>query len=74
MVEHEKRDIEVIMEVQKDKYNKREIELLATIQVDTKQANVEYSFVFYYFYFLFYIGNKGRVTTQGGSNKKNHIK
>ncbi|XP_060879047.1 kinesin-related protein 4-like isoform X2 [Metopolophium dirhodum] len=32
VVEHEKRDIEVIMEVQKNKYDKREMELLATIQ------------------------------------------
>jgi len=35
VVEHEKRDIEVIMEVQKNKYDKREMELLATIQVNT---------------------------------------
>lgn len=34
VVEHEKRDIEVIMEVQKDKHVKRETELLATIQVN----------------------------------------
>lgn len=35
VVKHEKRDIEVIMEVQKNKYDKREMELLATIQVNT---------------------------------------
>lgn len=35
VVKHEKRDIEVIMEVQKNKYDTREMELLATIQVNT---------------------------------------
>lgn len=33
LVENEKRDIEVIMEMQKCKYEKRESELLTTIQV-----------------------------------------
>lgn len=33
LIENEKRDIEVIMVMQKDKYEKRETELLATIQV-----------------------------------------
>lgn len=35
VVENEKRDIEVIMEVQKNMHDKRETELLATIQVNT---------------------------------------
>lgn len=35
LVENEKRDIEVIMEMQKHKHEKRESELLITIQVYT---------------------------------------
>lgn len=35
VIENEKRDIEVTIEVQKKKFDKRETELLATIQVST---------------------------------------
>jgi hypothetical protein len=35
LIENEKRDVEVVMEMQKNKYEKREIELLGTIQVST---------------------------------------
>lgn len=42
LIENEKRDIEVIMVMQKDKYEKRETELLATIRVSTliKQCTI----------------------------------
>lgn len=35
LVKNEKRDVEVIMEIQKQKYEKRETELLTTIKVST---------------------------------------
>jgi len=37
LLENEKRDIEVIIDMQKFKYEKREIELLARIEVNTNQ-------------------------------------
>lgn len=35
-IENEKRDVEVVMEMQKRKYETRETELLATIQVNIR--------------------------------------
>lgn len=35
LIENEKRDVEVSMEIQKNKYEKRETELLTTIEVST---------------------------------------
>lgn len=59
LIENEKRDIEVIMVMQKDKYEKRETELLATIQVSTSINLCTISDFFYYF--VIFIGNERRI-------------
>jgi len=39
LIENEKRDVEIIMEMQKSKFDTRESELLAIIQVNTFTTN-----------------------------------
>lgn len=51
LIENEKRDIEIIMVMQKDKYVKRETELLATIQVSTSINLCTISELLYYLYY-----------------------